>query len=152
MQVTPLGTPFARSSGVYRMLGAAIVGVLLVYVSSGPARGTETLSYDPASIETVRGDVVRVVTIAHPTGTGVHLIVRTEAGEDVAVALGPVQVVERAFRIRPGDRVDITGARVVRGKPTLVACELKKGEQVLRLRDRYGVPLWKQRASATTAP
>jgi hypothetical protein len=125
-----------------------MIGTIVVCVSlRWTAAAIEKPPYDPASVETVRGAVVRVVRIAHPTGIGVHLVRRTDAGEDVPVALGPARFVERAFPIRPGDGVEITSARVVPGKPTFVASEVRKGNQVLRLRDRYGVPLWQHGAA-----
>ena len=43
-----------------------------------------------------------------------------------------------------GDRVDIRGSRVsVEGKPTLIAAEVRKGNETLRLRDDQGLPLWR---------
>jgi hypothetical protein len=46
-------------------------------------------------------------------------------------------------KIEPGDRVEITGSRVtVEGKPTIIAAEVRKGDEVLQLRDAAGVPVW----------
>src|SRR5690242_16056947 len=140
------------------MISTALVRATLLWIMAGralAAGGGETFPYEPASVETVRGQVVRLERIAHPTGAAVHLVLRTDAGDDLPVALGPARFVERAFPIRAGDRVEVTGARVVRGKPPFVASEVKKGGQVLRLRDRYGVPVWRHgrgRRTAGTAP
>jgi len=43
----------------------------------------------------------------------------------------------------PGDKVEVTGSRITyEGQPTIIAGEVKKGEQVLKLRDAAGVPAW----------
>jgi hypothetical protein len=43
----------------------------------------------------------------------------------------------------PGDKVEVTGSRVTyEGQPTIIAGEVKKGAQVLKLRDAAGVPVW----------
>jgi len=139
------------------MIGAVLVGLTLLCAAgrrAPAAADVEMLPYDPGSVETVRGRVVRIVRIVHPTGTGVHLMLRTEAGDDLPVALGPIRFVERAFPIRVGDEIEITGARVVRGKPAFMASEVKKDDQIPRLRDRYGVPVWEhggERRSIGTA-
>jgi hypothetical protein len=44
-----------------------------------------------------------------------------------------------------GDRIEVTGWRVVRGKSALVAAELKRGDRIMRLRDREGASLWRRR-------
>ena len=133
------------------MMGAILLGVTLLCGAGQDAAGGENLPYDPGSVETIRGRVARVDRIAHPTGSGLHLILRTDAGEDVPVALGPAHFVERAFPIGAGDHIEITGARVVRGKRTFVASEVKKDGRVLRLRDRYGVPVWKHGGTPASA-
>jgi hypothetical protein len=107
--------------------------------------------YDPASVETVRGEVTRVETVEHPGGPGIHLVLRTDGADTLAVAIGPARLVGRRFAIIAGDRVEITGFRVVRGKPTLLATEVKKDGRVLRLRDRHGVPVWRDGPDGRTS-
>jgi hypothetical protein len=60
------------------------------------------------------------------------------------VHLGPQWYLENQdVKIEPGDRVEITGSRVtVQGKPTIIAAEVRKGDEVLQLRDAAGVPVW----------
>jgi hypothetical protein len=64
----------------------------------------------------------------------------------VSVALGPLWVADR-YGIAVGDRLEVTGWRVVRGKTALVAAEVKRGDRVFRLRDREGTPLWRRPAA-----
>jgi len=60
------------------------------------------------------------------------------------VILGPQWYLENQdVKIEPKDKVEIKGSRVtIQGKPALVAAEVKKGEETLRLRDESGVPVW----------
>jgi len=39
--------------------------------------------------------------------------------------------------------VEVKGSRIsIQGQPTIIACEVKKGNNVLKLRDDRGMPLW----------
>ena len=101
--------------------------------------------YDPKTVETVTGDVVKVDRITPMRGmsSGVHLVVKTDKG-DVSVHLGPQWYLENQdVKIEPKDKVVIKGSRVMlQGQPALIAAEVKKGDGVLRLRDDAGVPMW----------
>jgi hypothetical protein len=100
--------------------------------------------YDPGSLETVAGEVTRIERLPQAGGgRGMHLVLRTDAGDHVSVALAPLWVAER-YGIRVGEPLQVTGWRVVRGKSALVAAELKRGDRVVRLRTREGAPLWRR--------
>ena len=46
-------------------------------------------------------------------------------------------------KIEPKDKVEIKGSRVtMQGQPVLIAAEVKKGDETLKLRDDAGIPLW----------
>jgi hypothetical protein len=101
--------------------------------------------YDPKTVETITGEVVKVdrVTPIRGMSAGVHLVVKTDKG-DVSVHLGPLWYLENQdVKIEPKDKVEIKGSRVtVQGKPALIAAEVKKGDETLNLRDEAGVPAW----------
>jgi hypothetical protein len=101
--------------------------------------------YDTKTVETVSGEVMKVDRITPMRGmsSGVHLVVRTDKGE-VSVHLGPQWYLENQdIRIEPKDMVEIKGSRVtIQGQPVLIAAEVKKGDQVLKLRDEAGIPMW----------
>ena len=101
--------------------------------------------YDAKTVDKVTGEVAKVDSITPMRGMsgGVHVALKTEQGE-VSVHLGPQWYVENQdVKIEPGDRVEITGSRVtVEGKPTIIAAEVRKGDEVLQLRDAAGVPVW----------
>ena len=101
--------------------------------------------YDSKTVETVTGEVVKVDRITPMRGMsgGVHLVVKTDKG-DVSVHLGPQWYLENQdVKIEPKDKVEIKGSRVtMQGQPALIAAEVKKGDEVLKLRDDAGIPLW----------
>jgi hypothetical protein len=75
--------------------------------------------------------------------TGVHVQLRTET-ESVSVHLGPSWYIENQdSELEPKDSVEVRGSRVlVDGKPAIIAVEVKKGDQTLKLRDEAGTPYW----------
>ncbi len=104
--------------------------------------------YSPNKMETVYGDVVSIEKATPERGMsyGVHLIVKTEEGT-LSVRLGPEWYVEnQGFTIKPDDKVEIKGHRISdRGEPAIIAAEVTKGDETLKLRDENGLPLWRGR-------
>jgi hypothetical protein len=101
--------------------------------------------YDTNTVETIRGVVEKIEMITPMRGMshGVHLLLKTKK-ETVDVHLGPSWYIENQdVKIMSGDRVEVTGSRVTfRDKPAIIAAEVKKGDEMLRLRDSNGVPVW----------
>lgn len=101
--------------------------------------------YDPKTVETITGQVVKVDRITPLKGMsgGVHMTVKTD-GEQISVHLGPAFYLENQdVKIEPKDKVEVKGSRVTfEGKPAIIAAEVKKGDEVLRLRDDNGFPMW----------
>ena len=101
--------------------------------------------YDPKTVETFSGEVVTVDKIAPMKGMhhGIHLTVKT-AKETISVHLGPEWFIENQdVKIAAKDRLEFKGSRVTfEGKPVIIAAEVKKGDEILRLRDENGFPVW----------
>lgn len=102
--------------------------------------------YNPQAVEIITGEVVSVGKITHPMkgmSYGVHLVVKTDK-ETIPVHLGPGWYIENQdVKIGPKDRVEVKGARITfEGKPALIAAEVKKGDEVLTLRNADGFPVW----------
>ena len=101
--------------------------------------------YDPRTIETISGEVVRVDRITPQKGMsyGVHMNVKT-GKEEMSVHLGPGWYLENQdVKIEPKDTVEVRGSRIrFEGKPAIIAAEVKKGDQLLKLRDNNGFPVW----------
>ncbi len=104
-----------------------------------------TRMYNPQTLESITGDVVSVDRITPMSGMsyGVHLVLKTEK-ENISVHLGPGWYIENQdVKIAPGDKLEVKGSRIIfQGKPILIASEVKKGNEVLPLRDANGFPVW----------
>jgi hypothetical protein len=128
-------------------LGILVGGIAaLAFVSATMARGPGGgRTYDPRTVETLRGDVASVETVTGAKGRsgGVHLAVRTDR-ETVSVHLGPAWWVEKQkLHIAKGDAVEVRGSRITYdGKPAVIAREVTKGGDTLVLRNEAGVPVW----------
>jgi hypothetical protein len=101
--------------------------------------------YDPKTVETISGEVVSVdiMTPAKGMSYGVHLMLRTDK-DTVSIHLGPAWYIENQdITIAPKNRVEVKGSRITfEGKPAIIAAEVKKGDEVLKIRDENGFPFW----------
>ncbi|MDA8423950.1 MAG: hypothetical protein M0Z89_11510 [Nitrospiraceae bacterium] len=101
--------------------------------------------YNPAIVETITGTVESVDKITPMRGMyyGVQVMVKTDK-ESIPVNLGPGWYIERLdTKIEKGDKIEVKGSRVMfTGKPTIIAAEVKKGDNTLVLRDSAGIPAW----------
>jgi hypothetical protein len=101
--------------------------------------------YDPKNVVTISGEVQSLERITPGKGMsyGVHMNVKTDK-ETISIHLGPGWYLENQdVKIEPKDRVEVKGSRITfNGKPAIIASEVRKGDQVLALRDDAGVPAW----------
>ncbi len=110
----------------------------------GPG-ATYNRTYNPATVETISGEVVAVDKVTPTKGMsyGIHLQLKTDK-ETISVHLGPGWYIERLdTKIEKGDKIQVTGSRVTfGGAPAIIASQVKKGDAVLKLRDDNGFPVW----------
>ncbi len=101
--------------------------------------------YDPKTVETISGEVVGVHKITPMKGMsyGVHLTLKTDK-ETISVHLGPGWYIENQdVGIEPKDKIEIKGSRITfAAKPAIIAAEVKRGDQILKLREENGFPVW----------
>lgn len=101
--------------------------------------------FNPQTVETLSGEVVNVdkFTPGKRGSYGVHFTLKTDKAT-IPVHMGPGWYMEKqAVTIAAGDKVAVTGSRIMyQGKPAIIAAEVKKGDQVLKLRDAAGIPAW----------
>lgn len=114
--------------------------------NGGGPRGGPGRMYDPAKVETVQGEVTAVEKIGGGgrRGPGIGLKLKSASGE-LTVHLGPQWYIEQQgeIPIKAGDTVEVKGVKASRGGTEFfLAGEVKKGEDILKLRDESGVPLW----------
>jgi hypothetical protein len=112
-----------------------------------PAAPKTSKLYNPQAVETLTGKVAAVNRIASKKAgkpDRVTLVLQTDQGA-VKVHLGPANYLDQqALKLAAGDQVEVKGVKVSRTKaPILIAGEVRKGDQVLKLRDdATGWPLW----------
>ena len=136
------------------LAGLSILTLVLAGVAwgqTGPREGKGGESggqYNPKTVVTVSGVVVSKTPPSGKQGLPylVYLTVQTEAGQ-ITVFLGPNLFVEQQpVEIKALDRIQVTGSKIMwGGKPVILAAVVKKGDQVVKLRDPNGVPLWSDR-------
>jgi hypothetical protein len=130
------------------VVGAAILTLALTsgaFAQRGPGpRDWYGRMYNPQTVETISGQVMSVDTITRNRFPGMHLTVQTDK-ETVDVHLGPAWYIDQQpVKFAVNESVEVTGSRVtVEGKPAIIAAEVKKDDQSLKLRDATtGIPAW----------
>lgn len=138
-----------RGLGWMVLLGALIVPLAAAAQGGpGPGRmgGRGARMFDASAVTTIHGEVVEIERVARGRRghEGVHLTVAMGT-ERLAVHLGPGFYVDaQALKLSKGDAVEVQGSRtVVDGGPVMIAQEVRRGGEVLALRDASGVPLWR---------
>ncbi len=114
----------------------------------GPGRGDPYKKiFDSKTIKTISGQVIKVDQVPEPgLDMEMRLIVFIDKKEVLPVYLGPSFYIvgsEQAKRFKIGDQVTVTGSQATRGgEPFMIATTVKRGNEVLRLRDKDGNPEW----------
>jgi hypothetical protein len=103
-------------------------------------------SFDANKIEKISGTVIALEPVRARRGNsqGIELKLNTGSGQ-VIVHVGPQWYLQKqTVKIVSGDAVEITGAKMVRrGAEIFIASEVRKGNDVLKLRNVNGVPAWR---------
>jgi len=103
--------------------------------------------FDSKTIKTISGQVIKVDQVPEPgLGMEMRLTVFIDKKEVLPVYLGPAFYIvgsEQAKRFKIGDQVTVSGSQATRGgEPFMIAMTVKRGNEVLRLRDKDGNPEW----------
>jgi hypothetical protein len=110
--------------------------------------------YDAKTVETIQGRVLSIekTTLPKRRGYWVDLMLQT-GNETIAVELGPAWFIDKHTpRIEANDAITVTGSRVtLDGRSTIVAADITKGNELLKLRDGNGNPFW-PRTGVSEAP
>lgn len=134
---------FLALAAAAAVLMLALPGQSLAQRATGAAYGGR---YDPHTVWTVSGEVISVDKIHYGQrgSYGVHLLLKTTKGE-LSVHLGPSWFLDRqALKLAPRDVIEVTGSPVTYDdKPALLAAQVRKGSETLRLRTADGLPLWR---------
>ena len=114
----------------------------------GPEREDRyTKIFNPKTIKTISGQVIKVDQVPEPGyGVEIRLAVYVDKREILPVYLGPAFYIigsDEVRRFRLGDKVTVSGSQATRnGEPFMIAMTVKRGKEVLRLRDKDGNPEW----------
>jgi len=107
-------------------------------------------TFDPMSMKTLSGEVIKVERVVPKDGTfsqmQVELIVLADRKEAIPVYLGPMWYVigpNRRIPFGSGDRITATGSWITsKTEPFMIATAVTKGDQTLKLRRENGSPVW----------
>ena len=101
--------------------------------------------YNSSTIETLKGEVVAIDKIVPEKGMsyGIHLKLKTDK-ETISIHLGPGWFIENQdVKIELKDKIEVKGSRITyKNKPAIIAAEIKRGNDLLKLRDENGIPIW----------
>jgi hypothetical protein len=103
--------------------------------------------FDFKTIKTISGQVIKVDQVPEAGfGMDMRLTVIIDKKEILPVYLGPVLYIVGPDQAKPfniGDKVTVSGSQVtVRGESFMLATTVRRGNEVLRLRDKDGTPEW----------
>jgi sporulation protein YlmC with PRC-barrel domain len=103
--------------------------------------------FDSKTVKTISGQVIKVDQVPEPRlGMEMRLTVFIDKKEILPVYLGPAFYIvgyQQAKHFKLGNKVTVTVAQVtIRGEPFMLAMTVKRGNEVLRLRDKEGTPEW----------
>jgi hypothetical protein len=129
------------------------LAVLLGLLMAAPAWGQMAVrpqrpvqNYDLSTVETIGGIIAEMKRISpKKEGAPVRLEMVLKTGQEtVRVQLGPADYVgQQGVNLAPGDQVQVKGSRLSGPRHSfIVAAQVRKGDQVLQLRDDTGRPLW----------
>jgi hypothetical protein len=108
--------------------------------------------YNPATVKTVTGKITKVEHISpmRRLGQGLMIVVRTSAGTEVPVHVGPAWYMEQV-RLAPkvGDEVSVSGSMVeLQGQQVMLASAITWHDEHIDLRTASGQPVWAGRGMA----
>jgi hypothetical protein len=124
------------------------------YTGAGESAGTSRgwglndqyhRAFKKDSIQTVEGSIGDMRKAAPMSGMDEAAMLNLQTDkETIPVHLGPAWFIERQDRqFNQGERIKVTGSRVeLNGKAVIIATEVERGNDTLRLREKNGRPCW----------
>jgi len=108
-------------------------------------------NWNPATVETIKGEVMTKDNITPPKGRSVlpsvGMSLKKEDGNVIYVHLGPQWYFDKQdLALNIGDKVEVTGSKTtVEGNAVLLVSSIKKGDKTWQFRDSQGFPYWSGR-------
>jgi len=127
------------------IVGAVTVVLIVLLTAVTSRKQPDSLAYRASNEITAAGTVEDVQEFYCPVtdDRGTHVVLKTDRGTILVHVAIARFLRENKFVIRPGERLQVTGARIrYQGKESLIAREIIRGDEVFTLRDTSGKPLW----------
>ena len=108
-------------------------------------------NWNPATVETLKGEVMTKDTITPPKGRSaqpaVGMTLKKEDDYAAYVHLGPQWYFDKQdLPINIGDKMEVTGSKImVEGETVILVSSIKKGDKTWQFRDQQGFPYWSGR-------
>lgn len=130
------------------ILTLAFILPSVIFAQRGKGWGpgsTYNQMYNPNTVETISGEIIAIDNFT-PGGcmsSGAHLTLAA-GSENVSIHLGPSWYIENQdLQLNVKDQITVTGSRIdYNGSPAIIAAEVTRGSDVLKLRDKNGIPFW----------
>ncbi len=128
------------------VLAVAVIVAGIAPVAQGQmgGGGGHGMVYNPQTVEVLNGQIEKMERRPSRRGAGelVGFILKTDK-ETIMVLLGPSRFIDNLpYKPQAGDLVTVKGSRVTMGNRTMIiAAEVRKGDQVMLLRDDTGKPV-----------
>lgn len=101
--------------------------------------------YDAKNIQEIKGKILKIehFTPTKGMGYGIELSLETASGVRT-VHLGPGWYVEKQeMKLQVGDQIEVKGSEIdFNGRKVLMAAEVERGKEEMKLRDETGKPMW----------
>lgn len=101
--------------------------------------------YDPKTVTEIKGEITKIESMVPMNGmsNGIHITIKGK-DQNYSVHLGPKWYLDnQAIKLREKDNVSVKGSKVTfAGAPAIIAMEVTKGSEILKLRDSNGFPVW----------
>ena len=126
------------------VLGFALIVAPLSAIAQ--QKSASAAKYNLATEAVLKGTVEQVSNHECPVikGMGAHVILKTEDGKTIEVHLAPtkfVKIYDLVFA--KGDQIVVTGSKVqLDDVDTILAREVKRGNDMFTFRDEKGKPVW----------
>jgi hypothetical protein len=134
-----------RKFAVMAMAALLLSGAATLAAAQTGGGGGPMKLYNPQTVELLTGQIERMERLTPKRANApqwLGFILKTDK-ESILVLLGPSRFIDKmAFKPAAGDLVTVKGSRVTfQNRPLILAAEVRKGTQVLQLRDDAGRPI-----------
>lgn len=117
--------------------------ILIVLISN--TSFAQNRIYDVNTFTETKGKVLKIIEILPSKGVsgGIHIMLNT-GSEDLTVHLGPKWYLDKqSVQLKTGDKIEVKGSKVIiDGTEAIIAREIIKDGNTLKLRDINGIPFW----------